>query len=194
MVLFVLGGFACAQSAYTPLTSSVYVSLSAQGRWHHYWKDTLLSPYLYLGSAAGAGIATLRNDPPEWRDEGYTKRYASYVGTILVKNTISQGTAAVLEYDPRYQHCDCRGIWPRTSHALIWTFLTKNANGATRFNLPMLTGAYGAGMLSTYWYPSRYNPLTDGVRFGSRQVGVNVGVDILREFSPEIRRFVHFYH
>ncbi len=175
-----------AQTAYKPLTN--------QERWHRYWKETLLSPYLLAGSAIGVTGAQIRNDPPDWgrSAEGYGKRTLSYFGVLAVKTTIWQGSAAAMGYDPRYLKCDCRGLIPRTRHAILWTFLTKDSNGATRLNLPLFAGAYGSGILSKYWYPSRYSPLEDGIREGSRQVGVTLGVDILREFSPEIKRAIHF--
>lgn len=170
-----------------------YKPLTSQQRWHRYWEHTILSPGIFLGSLGGASGAQLRNDPPEWGQNGqsYAKRYSYYLGLLTLKTTIYQGSSAALGYDPRYQKCDCRGVWPRTRHAILWTFLTRNSSGATRFNIPLFAGAYGAGMLSTYWYPARYNPLTDGVREGTRQIGFTMGIDVVREFSPELKRAFH---
>jgi hypothetical protein len=39
-----------------------------------------------------------------------------------------------------------------------------------------------------YWYPSRYRPLTDGVRVGHQEMGFVIGLNLLDEFSPELKR------
>jgi hypothetical protein len=60
------------------------------------------------------------------------------------------------------------------------------------FDLPQLVGAYGSGMISRTWYPSRYSPLVQGVQTGHMQVGFVVGVHLIQEFSPEIKKvFIH---
>lgn len=182
-----------APAAGTILTTANYKTLTGEQRWHRYWKGTMLAPGLYIGSVVGASLGQIGNAPPEWGQgvEGYAKRSANDVGSFAIQETILQGGSALLGYDPRYIHCDCRGFARRTGHAILWSFVTKNREGKTRVDLPTLAGAYGSGMLSVYWYPARFNPLTDGVRFGTQQVGYDVGVDVLREFSPEILRLLH---
>lgn len=172
------------------LTPLNYQPLTRHQRWHRYGQDTILSPGLYFGSAGAASGAQLGNDPPEWGQgaAAYGKRTASILGTFLIQETVAQGGAALLGYDPRYLHCDCRGFWRRSGHAVKWSFLTKNTEGKTRLDVPSLASAYAAGMLSTYWYPARFNPLTDGVRNGNQQEAFTIGVNILKEFSPELKR------
>lgn len=169
-------------TAYQPLTESE--------RWHRYWRDTLLSPAMLTVYAAGGVYTEIDKDPPEWGQgaEGWARRTASYAGVIAAQETIRQGGAAALGYDPRYLKCDCKGFFRRTGHALLWTFLTKDHDGRTRFDAPAVVGAYGSGMLSMLWYPRRYSPLTDGFRVGSQQVGLSFGVNALSEFGAELKR------
>lgn len=44
-------------------------------------------------------------------------------------------------------------------------------------------------MIVTTWYPKRYDPLVQGVQMGHAQIGFAVGVNVIREFSPELKRF-----
>jgi len=184
-----LSVFVPATAAFAQTVPS-YQPLTGSQRWHRYWKDTILSPGLYFAAAGAASGAQLGNDPPEWGQgvEGYAKRSASLLGTFVLQETIHQGGAALLGYDPRYQNCACKGFFSRSGHAIKWTFLTRNTKGAARFNLPLAASAYGSGMLSMYWYPARFNPLSDGVRLGNQQMGFEVGVSLLREFTPELKR------
>jgi len=45
-------------------------------------------------------------------------------------------------------------------------------------------------MISALWYPARYDPMKDGVRWGSQQMGFSVGINILKEFTPELKRLI----
>jgi hypothetical protein len=45
-----------------------------------------------------------------------------------------------------------------------------------------------------YWYPRRYNPLSDGVRVGNQQAGFDLGINLIREFSPELKKAFRFGH
>ncbi len=172
-------------------TVSNYVPLTGPERWTRYWNESFLSPGLYFAALGAASGAQLGNDPPEWGQglRGYGRRSASLFGTFAVQTTIEEGGSALMGYDPRYRHCDCQGFWKRSGHAVKWTFLTSDNQGRTRPNIPMVAGAYGSGMVTTLWYPDRYNPLKDGVREGTQQLGFGVGVSLVKEFAPELKRF-----
>jgi len=198
-VVFLVGAVTVPGSAQTAVPNppvAAYQPLTNQQRWDHYLQDTVLSPGLYFASLGVAAGSQLAHDPPEWRQgfAGYSRRSASAFGVFTIQATVHQGAAAALGYDPRYRRCDCGGFWRRSGHAIKWSFLTRNASGQTRFDVPALAGAYGAGMLPIFWYPHRFNPLTDGVRIGNQEVGFYVGLNVLREFAPEIKQRLHFKH
>jgi hypothetical protein len=174
-------------------SSSTYSPLSAGDRWRRYLDQAAFSPRVYFAVTAIAAVSQLEHDPPEWGQgiTGYGRRSLSEFGVLTIQTTVHEGGAAVLGYDPRYLASDQPGFWHRTGHAVKWSFLTKNAAGSTRFDVPAVAGAYGGGMLSMFWYPHRFNPVSDGVRIGSQQVAYAVGVNIFREFSPELKRIFH---
>jgi hypothetical protein len=178
------------------LTSANYKPLTGKERAAFFVSDTLLSPLTYVAAVGGGGIQQLNNAPPEWKQgvEGYAKRSASVLGIVMIQESIEQGSAALLGYEPRYIHCGCNGFLKRTGHAVVWSIITKNNAGANRLNLPVLAGAYGSGMLATLaWYPDRFDPLKDGVRLGSYQLPFVVGANWLREFTPDLKRAFHLH-
>jgi len=195
----ILIGLACASAGMAQINPALllhpdYKPLTAKERLAKYVHDAYLSPEPYLASLGAAAGQQLHKDPPEWGQgaEAYAKRTATMFGVVTIQATVHQGLAAAMGLEPRYIRCDCAGFLPRTGHAIKMSFLTWDKEGRTRIDLPAMAGAYAGGMISQYWYPARFHPLTDGVRVGTQQFGVHVGVDILREFKPEFRRAFHF--
>jgi len=174
--------------AQTPPTA--YTPLTAGERWEHYWNETFLSPGLYFAAFGAASGAQLANDPPEWGQgfKGYSHRTGSLFATFTIQATVHEAASAALHYDPRYLRCHCQGGGRRLRHAVVWSLLTKNDEGQTRFDLPVLAGAYASGIIPILWYPDRYSPWKDGFRLGSQQLGFSVGVNVIKEFGPELRR------
>ncbi len=171
-----------APPGYTPMTPSE--------RWHRYLSEGFLAPGLYMASLGSAIGSQLGNAPPEWGQgvAGYARRSASNFGVFTAQITMYEAGAAVLGLEPRYQHCGCKGFVRRTGHAFKWSFVTYNNEGQLRLNIPTVAAAYGSSMLSMAWYPDRFHPLTDGVREGNQEMGFAVGVNIIKEFSPELKR------
>ncbi len=180
----------CPASAQT----APYKPLTGSERWRQYLDDTWLSPEFYIVALAAAANSQSAWDPPEWAQGAgaYGRRSASWLGVFAIEETVHHSSAAALGYDTRYLRCDCKGLLRRTGHAIKWSFLTKNTAGRTRLDIPTLAGAYGGGMLSMYWYPSRYHPLTDGVRVGHQELGFVIVENVIDEFGSELKRvFTH---
>ncbi len=68
------------------------------------------------------------------------------------------------------------------------TFLTYGDHGQRELDISGLSGIYGSSMLSMYWYPSYYSPLVQGVQGGHGGVAIQTGLNLLKEFSPELAR------
>lgn len=170
----------------------VYKPLIGQARVRHYFRQTWGNPGLYGAALGGALSGQISNSPPEWGGgvQGYSTRAASAFGILLTQATIHEGTAALFHVDPRYIRSGGQGFGHRLGHAVGWTFVTYDEHRRIRPNLPIAMGAYGSGMISQLWYPGRFNPLTDGVRLGSQQMAFSVGINIVKEFSPELKRLI----
>lgn len=189
MTRFILLALFTGLTAMHAQTPSAWQPLSGDERWTNFWNTTVSDPTFFGAALASAGYSQITKDPPEWQHgaSGFGRRTASWLAIYGIQATIHQGGEAILGYDPRYLACDCNGFFHRTAHAIKWTFLTKNASGQTRLDLPVIAGTYGAGMLSTYWYPARFQPLSDGVRTGNQQMALSIGLNFLREFEPDFK-------
>jgi hypothetical protein len=74
------------------------------------------------------------------------------------------------------------------------TFTTYRQDGRLVLDMPQIAGAYGSGIVSTYWYPHRlYNPLVQGVQFGHEQMGEVLIGNLIQEFGPDIKRGLHLH-
>ncbi len=68
------------------------------------------------------------------------------------------------------------------------TFTTYRQDGRLTLDVPQIAGAYGSGMISTYWYPHRlYSPLVQGVQFGHEQMGEVLVGNLVQEFGPDLQ-------
>ena len=150
-------------------------------------RDTF-GPRALLVSALVAGTHHLANDPPEWRQgtEGYGRRLASRVGRLAIQNSMELGMA--LHQDLSYRRCNCNGFLPRTGHALISSFTAGTRDVRGTFTIARVASHYAGTMISTTWYPDRYTATGAGVRLGTLSLASGTGVNLIREFWPEIRR------
>lgn len=164
---------------------------TAKQHWHAYARTTF-GPFSLLTTGLGAGLEHLENTAPEWRQgaKGYGIRYGDVFGRLLIQNTIRYSAATALREDPTYYRCECTGLWKRAGHALFSTFTARRPSGKRTLAISTILGAYGGGIISTFWYPHRYTPLGDGVRTANYGFGGTFGVNIGTEFWPDVKRKV----
>jgi hypothetical protein len=110
-------------------------------------------PYPIFGAALTAGIDQLGNSPPEWNQgvEGYSKRFGSNLGIAAVGTTTRYGLSEAFSEDTLYYRCECRGVFPRMSHALISVFTARRGEDGHRvFSFPALVAPYAGSMTAVY--------------------------------------------
>lgn len=189
VLLAACGVSLCAQTG-GAASPGTYQPLDSSQRWRQYLDDTWRSVGFYGWAVATAVDAELEKNPPEWRRglAGFGQQTASWIGVFGIQESIRQGGAAALGYDPRYLSCQCRGFFRRTGHAIKWSVVTRNSSGQTRLDLPTIAGAYGSGIIATAWYPAPHRPLADGLPAGHEQMLFVVGFNVISEFAPELKR------
>jgi hypothetical protein len=142
-------------------------------------------PYSVAGAAIIAGIHQASNAPPEWKQgvEGYSKRFGSEYGIALVSATTRYGLSEAFKEDAMYYRCECRGVFPRLSHALISTLTARRGGDGHRvFSIPALVAPYAGSMTAVYgWYPDRYGA-KDAFRTGNYSLLVYAGGNVALEF------------
>jgi hypothetical protein len=170
--------------------------LTGHDRMVLFWNDTYASPGAFAGLSAGALVDQVRHTPAKWDQDGsgYTRRFASGYGQLAARNVIHEGLDGLTRLDPRYSACRCNGKLRRSAHAVEMTFTTYRQDGRLTLDVPQIAGAYGSGMVSTYWYPHRlYNPLVQGVQFGHEQMGEIMVGNLVKEFAPDLHRALHLH-
>ena len=142
---------------------------------------------LPIGTAlVEAGIDQEDNSPPEWKQgaAGYSRRFGSDFGTSLVSTTTRYGLSEAFREDALYYRCDCRGMFPRLSHAVFSTLTARRGEDGHRvFSVPALLAPYVGSTTAVYgWYPRRYDA-RDAFRMGNYNmlgyVGANIGLEFL---------------
>ena len=187
----ILSGACLAQSITPAPDDPGYVALTGRQRSDLFFKEYLGSPFTYIAAAGAASGGQIGDTPKEWGRtwEGYGKRVGTTFAMFTIDTGVHQAGDAAFGLDPRYFSCRCHGTLRRTWNAVEMTFLAYDSHGHKRFDFPQLAGAYGSAMIVTTWYPPHYSPLVQGVQMGHQQIGLAVGVNVIREFSPELKRF-----
>jgi len=142
-------------------------------------------PYPIAGAALTAGIGQYSNSPPEWNQgvEGYSKRFGSDLGIAAVGTTTRYGLAEAFKEDTLYYRCECKGVFPRLSHAVFSTLTARRGEDGHRvFSFPALVAPYAGSMTAVYaWYPNRFGA-KDAFRIGNYSMLAYVGENISLEF------------
>jgi hypothetical protein len=171
-------------STANPLPDLIYTRPTEKMKLRNYFFDAY-GPYPITGVALAAGINQVDNSPPEWKQgaEGYGRRYASDFGIAAVTTTTRYALAEAFHEDTLYYRCECKGFFPRLSHAVISTFTSRRGDDGHRvFSFPSLVAPYAGTMTAVYaWYPGRYNAM-DGFRMGNYSLLGYVGANLALEF------------
>ena len=168
-----------------------YQPITPAERWQEFTRDSFTSPGGYLVPLFPAGIAHLKNKPTQWGQgaEGFGRRAGYAYATNFMDDSILHASAAILRNDVRYEPSKDEKVMRRVRHALSRTFVTRSQSGRLTFNSSNFMSSYGAGMLATYMLPSEsYEPLKYGVRQGHILIAAHAGSNLLKEFTPDIKR------
>jgi len=170
-----------------------FAPLTGEQRAELFFKGYVGSPTVYYESVASASGQWVAGEPEGWGRTfgGYGKRAGTSFTLLVMEEGIHEAGDAALGLDPRYFRCRCSGGWHRAGNAVKMTFLAYDGSGRLHLDMPRIVGDYGGSMIVTTWYPAQYAPLVQGVQMGHAQLGMDVGINLARDFSPELKRFLH---
>ncbi len=179
------------------LPDLTYTRPTQKTKLHNYTFDAV-GPYPIVGAAFAAGINQWQNTPPEWKQgaEGYAKRFGSDFGVAAVTTTSRYALAQAFGEDTLYYRCQCKGVFPRLSHAMISTLTSRRGDDGHRvFSLPALVAPYAGTMTAVYaWYPGRYDA-EDAFRMGNYSmlgyVAGNIALEFLYSGPHSLRSRMH---
>lgn len=159
------------------------------------YERSFIHPENLIGPALGAGIGQWRDTPPEWGQgaDAYGIRFASGFGRSVISRTIAFGVAAVDREDPRFVPSNESGIWRRTRHAIVGTFVSRTPSGGSMPAFSRFAGVYSAGFIANAWEPRSQNDAGHALERGSTALLSSVGWHIFEEFWPDIRGAFHHH-
>ena len=161
-----------------------YVRPPQRTKVNNYVFDTF-GPYPIAGAGLKAGINQWTNSPPEWRQgvEGYAKRFGSDFGMAAVGTTTRYALSEALREDTLYYRCECQGLFPRFSHAILSTVTARHGqDGHSAFSFSSLLAPYAGSTVAVYgWYPDRYGA-KDALRLGNYNLLAFMGGNVALEF------------
>jgi hypothetical protein len=169
------------------------VPLTAQGKMVRALKIAT-GPAPVISGIVGAAVDQLDNEPREWGQgaKGYGRRFISIYGRHSMETMLKAGLDVALKTDPRYDRCACTGTVPRTAHAIKRVLVTRKDSGGEMINLPLLAAAMSAAIISDQWKPDRLNTARDHFEATGIDLGFAAGMNVLREFWPDIKRKIRF--
>ena len=163
--------------------------LTSNERRQIYLQQTLTRPGDYAKRMFGAAIDQARG-VPRWQGGwgGYGERFASREGQFISANTLAYLGNAAMNYEVRYDRCNCSGFWPRTRHAIMRNFLTYNGGGQVRPQWSLYGGSFGGGLISSTWKPDHPGPLTNAGYAVLGQAGYGALLNFFVEFAADINK------
>ena len=141
-----------------------------------------------------SGLSQAENSEPGYGQgaQGYGKRYGAAVADGTIENfMVGAVFPSMLRQDPRYYQKGKGGFWRRTGYAVSRVLVTRSDSGSSQVNFSEIFGSALSAGISTY----SYHPHADKTVRNTLSVwGTQVGYDSLsyfvKEFWPDIRRWV----
>lgn len=191
-VCLLLPVHATAQTFASPAPEAQAAAASAPAdydRFEEFLNDSVRSPLFYL-QIAGAGVLDqVGGFPEEWKGaSGFGKRNAARLGQGFTAEAVGHAAAA-LHHRVAYDECTCKGF-ARVTHAISRAFVSIKTDGGRAPNLSLWTSKYASAGLANVWYPKSYTK-GDVLWQGTGGIGTSAGLNIVREFAPELLRLVH---
>jgi hypothetical protein len=146
-------------------------------------------------AAMGAGIDQAR-DRPEWGQGwgAYGERFGSHVGYYIVQRSVFFPIQAIDHEDTRYFRSKRSSIKGRVGDALLHTVWRHNDSGGMMPAYSEFLGDYAAAAVSRQWWPEKYHNGEAIFIAGSNTILVDAGINVLHEFTPDIKRWLHLAH
>lgn len=179
------------QARYKPGT--LLCSLEAREKFMLFVHDTV-DPISFLSAGFNAGMdqASDRDRAFGQGAEGFGKRYAADLASQTDWRFFTDFAYPVLfSEDPRYYPLSQGSAGARLLHAAEHALVAHRDDGTHMFNFSLWLGTGTAIAISDFIHPGNERRFGAGLRAAGYSVGIGIGMDVLREFAPEISRKLH---
>lgn len=201
-----LSSFVLAQGpgSTTPPTSSGATSGPSSPEWHslsvkeklRYDVRHLFDVQNVAFAGIGAGFDQLRERPGQWGDGvgPFGERFASHLGQYVVQRSIMFPVQAIDGEDTRFFRSTSTSYKGRLRDAVLQTVWRHDDSGGMMPAYSEFLGDYGAAAVSRMWWPRQYHTGSAIFIAGSNTILVDAGINVLREFWPDLKHRLRFKH
>jgi len=171
-----------------PLTLKGKVWLATQDSFDY-------SSFVVAGMVAGIGQA--KNSTPEFRQgaAGFGRYYWHSFADQALGNYLTEAVVpAATREDPRYYTLGHGGFLRRTGYSLSRLLITRTDSGGRSFNFSEIVGNGAGAGISDLYYPAPQRTWTKTGQKWLTQVSIDGVFNVLKEFWPDINRFVFRSH
>jgi hypothetical protein len=165
-------------------------SLDGKQRMQEYLKS-LVRPSAVFSNVLIAGFEEARNFPHEWHrtEGGFAKRLGSQYAQYFLDNTIELGFSTIHHEDNRYFRMGDGNFFRRFGNVVKSTVVVSNTHGGQTVALGQIAGAYGSwAIASQVWEPPSEQRVSRVFLWGSVNLAVKGGRNLIREFGPDLRK------
>ena len=144
-----------------------------------------------LGAAFSAGLDQASDSPPRYDQNlrGYGQRYGLVMAGTAISNGLKDAALPIVfRQDPRYFRLNRGGGLHRTLYAFSRVGVARNDSGKFTVNWSELLGSFGTAAITRSWAEEDDKSLADTMRRGSISIGYDAGLNLLKEFWPELKR------
>lgn len=181
-VAFVVGGIVPKEASYRPL--------NGKERWRLFLNESFAFKGGAYFRAFGAALPDhLNNRPEDWGQgsDGYFARAGDRFTRFTLSTAFGHLGAAATGLEPRYVRSKADGFGKRFLHASQLAVLTYDREGKKTFYWSRFAGAFAGEAISASWNPAvRWE--VRGYQGAAQQVAAAWLFNIIREFSPDIKR------
>jgi hypothetical protein len=147
----------------------------------------------FVFAGMGAAIDQERNRPSQWGQGwgAFSERYASHIGQYFVQRSIMYPVQAIDHEDTRFFRSKRTSLGGRAGDAFLQTVWRRDDEGGMMPAYSEFLGDYGAAAVSRIWWPANYHKASSVLVAGSDTILIDGGINLFREFTPDIKRWLH---
>jgi hypothetical protein len=170
-----------------PELASDWRPLSSDQKFHLFIENSYASS-TFIAAAISAQtfrLARLTHQCGGECSRGYVAAYAdgrsnAFIETFLIP--------ALMRQDPRYFRDGDGTIRHRVGYAMSRVLITRNDHGENVFNSSGIAGAFLSSAVRSAYHPYLNRGLDEAVTGALSRVASHAGMNVLREFWPDLRR------
>jgi hypothetical protein len=160
----------------------------SQSAYHGFIND-LVSPKALLATAPGTLLDQLHPFPKEWGEgtRAVEKRAASLYAQFVIGDFLERSVCAIDHESTHFTRQGTGGFFPRFAHVVVDTVVARKPDGGRLPAYSMLANDYGSWAIATLWSPRSLRTPGSIFEWGTGNVGVRAGGNLIREFWPDVK-------